>query len=312
MSKAEIMNKFTRAFGKTSLALKKHSPELLITAGIVGTIASGVLACKATLKVNEITDESKENIEKIREAAEKGCTAVGKEYTQEDCKKDLTIVYTQTGVKLVKLYAPAVTLGVASIVSILTAHKILRGRYLAMTAAYTAVEKGFKEYRGRVVERFGEAVDRELRYNIKAKEVEEVVVNEDGTETVVKNTVEVADLGGPESVYARIYDVGNVGWTKDPEANLYFLKQQEAYANDRLQKRGHLFLNEVYEMLGFPLTKIGQCVGWIYDEKNPLGDNYVDFGIYNKHSEGNVRFVNGYERSVVLDFNVDGNILDRI
>lgn len=313
MSKSELMNKVTRTLGKASLQLKKHSPEILIVAGVVGTVASGVLACKATLKVNEITEESKKNIEKINEATEKGCTAAGQEYSVEDSKKDLTIVYAQTGLKLVKLYAPAVTLGAMSIGAILVSHKVLRGRYLAMSAAYTAVEKSFKEYRGRVIERFGKELDRELRYNIKAQEVEEIVVNEDGTESVVKTTAEVVDpnavLGSP---YARIYDNGNIGWSKDPESNMFFLKQQEAYANDRLQRKGHLFLNEVYEMLGFQHTKAGQCVGWIYDLDHPNGDNYVDFGIFNVYREANRRFVNGYETSIVLDFNVDGNILDKI
>lgn len=313
MSKAEIMNKLTRTAGKVSLGFKKHSPEILIGFGVAGTVVAGVMACKATLKVNEITEESKKNIEKINEAAEKGCTAAGQEYSAEDQKKDLTIVYAQTGMKMVKLYAPAVTLGAMSIGAILVSHKVLRGRYLAMSAAYTAVEKSFKEYRGRVVERFGKELDRELRYNIKAKEIEETVVNEDGTETTIKKTAEVVDPKSVlESPYARIFDNGNTGWTKDPESNMFFLKQQEAYANDRLQTKGYLFLNEVYDMLGFPRTKAGQCVGWVYDPEHPNGDNYVDFGIVNVYSEANRRFVNGYERSVVLDFNVDGNILDLI
>ena len=112
------------------------------------------------------------------------------------------------------------------------------------------------------------------------------------------------------SDYARIFDDGCTGWSKNAEYNLMFLKQQQAYANTLLKNNGYLFLNEVYDMLGIPRSKAGQVVGWIYDEKNPIGDNFVDFGIYDLYNEKARDFVNGYERSIVLDFNVDGNVWD--
>ena len=213
--------------------------------------------------------------------------------------------------KLVKLYGPAVVLGTVSIAAIIGGHHILRKRNIALAAAYTAVDKGFKEYRGRVLERFGEEVDRELRYNIKAKEIEKTVTDANGKETVVKETVDVADPN-LTSDYARFFDDGCTGWTKDPEFNLMFLKDQQRYANDLFKSKGHLFLNEVYDMLGIPRTQAGQVVGWIYDEKNPIGDNFIDFGIYDIADERKRSFVNGYERTILLDFNVDGNILEMI
>ena len=212
---------------------------------------------------------------------------------------------------MAKLYAPAVILGTVSIAAILGGHNILRKRNIALAAAYTAVDKGFKEYRGRVIERFGEELDKELKYNIKAKEIEETVVNEDGTETTVKKTVNVADPN-TTSIYARFFDDGCTGWTKDPEYNLMFLKDQQRYANDILKSRGHLFLNEVYDMLGIPRSTAGAVVGWIYDEKCPVGDNFVDFGIYDLYDEKKRDFVNGYERTILLDFNVDGEIYKMI
>ena len=81
------------------------------------------------------------------------------------------------------------------------------------------------------------------------------------------------------SQYARFFDESSQYWDKSPEMSLMFLKQQELYANCILKSKGHLFLNEVYDMLGIPQSMAGQLVGWIYDEKNPIGDNYVDFGI---------------------------------
>ena len=311
MNKIELVNKVSRTFHRAAFKMKKHSPEILIVAGVAGVVGSTIMACKATTKLDGILNEAKENIDKIHEAAEHP-EFLPEPYTEEGSKKDLAIVYTRTAVNLAKLYAPAVIIGGLSITAILTGHNITRKRNIALAAAYTAVDKSFKEYRGRVVERFGEALDKELRYNIKAKEVEEVTVNEDGSETVVKKAVDVVDDPSSVSAYARFFDDGCTGWTKDPEYNLMFLKDQQRYANDLLQSKGHLFLNEVYDMLGIPRSKAGQAVGWIYDEKHPIGDNFVDFGIYDIDRPKNRDFVNGYERSILLDFNVDGAILDFI
>lgn len=310
-TKTELVNGLNRTLNRAGLKLKKYSPEILVGAGIVGVVTSTVMACKATLKVNEITEEAKHNINKIHEASETGYTEAGKEYTEEDTKKDLTIVYVQTAAKFAKNYGPAITLGTVSICSILAGYNIMRKRYVASAAAYALVDKSFKEYRSRVVERFGKELDKELRYNIKAQEVEEVVVNEDGTESVVKTTVNVPDPNAI-SEYAKFFDESCNGWSKDPEYNLTFLMGQQRWANDLLKSRGHLFLNEVYDMLGIDRTKAGNIVGWIYDEKNPVGDNYVDFGIYNIDNDRNRAFVNGFERNILLDFNVDGNILELI
>ncbi len=306
MKKPEIFNKTSRSLNKIGLKLKKHSPEILVVAGVIGTVTSAVMACKATTKAGKIVDEMHEQMDQIHEVAKMG----REDYTEQDLKKDTTIVYAQTGLKFAKLYGPSVVLGALSISSILTGHNILRKRNIALAAAYTAVDKGFKEYRSRVVERFGKEIDHELRYNIKAKQFDKTVTDEKtGKEKVTKETVNVVN---PDiySDYARFFDEGCAGWTKDPEYNLMFLKNQQRYANDKLKAQGYLFLNDVYEQLGIPKTKAGQVVGWIYDEKQPIGDNFVDFGIYDSYIEANRNFVNGYERTILLDFNVDGNILD--
>lgn len=309
--KTELMTKASRLLGNVSLQIRKHSPEILMVAGVVGTVASTVLACKATLKVNEVLEEKKNTIDAIHTCLENETI----EYTEEDSKKDLTILYAQTGIKLVKLYAPAVILGALSITSIVAGHRILKKRNLALAAAYAVVDKGFKDYRKRVVERFGEQLDKELRYNLKAKEIEEVVKDKDGNEKVEKKVVNVVDSENPlngVSEYAKFFDEVSTNWSKDPEYNLMFLRRQQDWANEKLKATGYLFLNEVYDMLGIPRTQAGQVVGWIYDKENPNGDNYVDFGIYDVHSEAKRGFVNGVERSILLDFNVDGVIYDKI
>lgn len=309
MKKAELMNNITRTFHKVGFELKKHSPEILVVAGVVGTVTSAVLACKATTKVNDILEQTKKDVELVHSGMENG-DIEGVTYTEEDGKKDLALIYVQTGVKFVKLYAPAVILGAASLGCLVTSNNILRKRNVALAAAYATVDKSFKEYRNRVAERFGAEIEKELRYNIKAKEIEETTVNEDGSESTVKKTVNViGDLDYSE--YARVFDDGNTGWEKNPEYSLMYLRAQQQYANDLLQSRGHLFLNEVYDMLGIPRTEAGNVVGWIYDLKRPNGDNYVDFGLYDARKEGARNFLNGYENVVVLDFNVDGYILDK-
>ena len=311
MKNKELAEKMSRNFGKVKLGLMKHSPEILIGAGVVGVVASAVLACKATTKLDSIMSKAKKDIETIKEASEHP-ENLPEKYTKEDSKKDLAIVYTRTGLKLAKLYAPAVTLGVLSISCILASNGIMRKRNVALAAAYTTVDRSFKDYRNRVVERFGEELDKELKYNLKSTEVEETVVDEKGKEKTVKKTVKVTTNPNEYSEYARFYEDGCEGWMKDAEHNLWYLKQQQNYANDLLRTKGYLFLNDVYDMLGIPRTRAGQIVGWIYDEKDPDHDNFVDFGIFDVTKEGSRNFVNGYERSILLDFNVDGPILDRI
>lgn len=307
-----LVGKITGAVNRVGFKLKKNSPEILIVAGIAGVVTSAVLACKATTKAGKIVKETKEAIDEIHKASERGVTNAGESYSEEDCKKDLTIVYVQTGLKFVKLYGPSVALGALSIMGILSSHNILKKRNLALSAAYAAVNRSFKEYRQRVENRFGEAIERELRYNIQKKKVEETVVDEEtGKEKKVKKTIDVIDGDIEEiSQYARFFDEGSPNWEKSAELNLMFLRAEQNFANDRLKARGYLFLNEVYERLGFPTTKAGQIVGWIYDPKNKKGDNYVDFGLYNINRSKTRDFVNGWERVILLDFNVDGNILD--
>ena len=311
-----IVNTATRKFSRFGLKIKKHSPEIMLTAGIVGVVTSAVMACAATMKVDSVLTESKEKMEKVRDAQKKleaGTELTcddGSEYTLDDVKKDTTIVYVQTGLAFAKIYWPAVSLGILSIASIVAGQRILRKRNIAIAAAYATIDKSFKEYRERVAERFGNEVEKEIRYNIKKEEIEETVVDENGNEKIVKKEVSTVDPNATYSSYARIYDDGCTGWTKNPEYNLMFLKQQQAFANELLKSRGHLFLNEVYDMLNIPRTKAGCIVGWLYDEKNPTGDNYVDFGIYDLDKPRNRDFVNGYEQNILLDFNVDGDILD--
>ena len=298
MKANEIMTSAKRTFSKVGFGLQKKSPEILVGIGIVGAVASAVLACKATTKAGAIVEESKNSLADIREAKENGVTKAGESYSEEDHKKDLAIAYVQTGVKFAKLYAPAVMLGAASIASILASHNIMKKRNVALAAAYAAVDKSFKDYRDRVIERFGEQVEKELRYNIKAQEIEETVTDDKGKEKKVKQNVNVADEnwdGSDYGPYAKVFDDTHSDWKQDPEMNLFYLRARQAQAND---------------MLGFKRTKAGAVVGWIYDDKKPYGDNFVDFGMteIRRHDADS----DEYKRAFILDFNVVGDITSKI
>lgn len=308
MKNIAVINKMGHTFSKVGFKIQKHSPEILAAVGTVGVVVSAVMACKATTKVSTILDDTKDTVDKIHTCTEDQTIS----YNEEDAKKDLAITYAQTGVKLAKLYAPAVAVGVISLGCLLTSNNILRKRNIALAAAYATIDKSFKEYRSRVIERFGKEVDHQLKYNLTKEKIKEVVTDpETGKEKKVQKEIEVTGLDG-YSDYARFFDDGCKGWEKDSEMNLMFLRAQQQYANDLLRGRGHLFLNEVYDMLGIPHTKAGQIVGWVYDPDRTDIDNYVDFGIYDVNKPKARDFVNGYERTILLDFNVDGNILDLI
>ena len=314
MDKTKIANSVTRTFHKGGFWIKKHSPQILTVVGSVGVVAGMVMVGKATTKINPILEETKENVERVRTGAERGevKAVVNGEvtmvpYSEKDAQKDHTIYYAQGALKLAKLYAPAIMVCGAGLACLWGANNILNKRNAALTAAYATAHQSLKDYRGRVIERFGKDLDRELMYNIKAQEIEETVANEDGTEQVVKKTVDVAH---PDynSIYARFFDETCKGWTRSAEDNLRFLKMTQSWANRKLQAEGCLYLNDVYTALGIPKTKAGHVVGWIYDEAHPVGDNFVDFGIYDLYNEKARDFVNGYEKSILLDFNVDGNV----
>lgn len=301
------------AIGRGGLILKKYSPEILTAAGVIGTVGSTVLACKATLKVEDILDEAKKKSNLIN-AVHDGEIEVDAEYTDKDYSKDLLVNRTQTAVKLIKLYGPAISLGVLSITAILGGQHILRKRNVAVMAAYKLCEESFNNYRSRVKDELGEDKDRQFYYGMTEETVKDKVKSKDGkTKTVTKKVEKAPDH--LYSQYARFFDEANINWDKSPEQNMYFLKMVQNQMNDKLKARGHVFLNEVYDALGFDRSEAGQLVGWVWNKDNTAmeaGDGYIDFGIFDGNDYAKRAFVNGDERSILLDFNIDGMIYDLI
>lgn len=322
IDKTEIMGKVTRAASKYGYKLKKASPTIMIVGAAVGGVAATVLACKATIKAQDILAEHKTQVVSIHAAKEqidKGAIELkdGETYTEEDLKKDITTTYIQTGIKLAKVYAPAVSLGIASLGCMFGSHHIMSKRNATLTAAYIALDKAFEEYKGRVTDRFGNRVQEELEHNIKAVEVENKKTNEQGVEETIKEYKDVAMQHS--SPYTCIFDETVDTWQPDNMLNRNYLFLMEQSANKRLRTQGHLFLNEVLGSIGTHggvsmKTPEGQIVGWIYDPNDPSKQNHVDFGVtsYVEGYDPTNDFIDGYERSVILRFNCDGPIIDKI
>lgn len=297
----------SRSGGTTTLLLKKHSPEILVGVGIVGGVTAAVLACKATRQVDDILDEHNDAMAQICMA--ETCSPENDKDILKEITKHKAHMYLKTSKNLAKIYAPPVMLGIASIGCILGGHGILHRRNIAIAAAYSMVQDRFNEYRSRVVNEFGEEKDKNLYFGTHQEKVTDIVVDEKtGKEKKIKKTVNVLDPNG-YSQYARFFDEGSPNWVSDAELNLAFLRAQQNYVNDLLHARGHVFLNEVYDILGIPRSQAGAVVGWVLSDD---GDNFVDFGIYSIRNQEAMDFVNGYEDSILLDFNVDGLIYDLI
>lgn len=284
----------TRKFGRNVLIIKKQSPHMFFAAGVIGTIASTVLACRATLKLSETLDEVQKDVNDVKLLRADNTIA---NYSDTNYKQDLAYIYAKSGLKIAKLYGPAAIVSVASITCLTGSHVQMTRRNAALMAAYGLVQKAYDEYRERVREQLGEDRELELYHAVKT----EIIKNDEGKNEEVK-TVDPNKW----SPYARMFDEYSAYWEKDPEYNRLYLQCQQNYANNLLRSRGHVFLNEVYDMLGVERTKAGAVVGWIIGKD---GDNFIDFGIYEAF---NSRFVNGIERSIILDFNVDGVIYDKI
>lgn len=306
MKMNEIVTKINNKAGRTGLLVKKHSPELLMGVGVASFVWTVILACKETTRAEEIIDLHKRRIEYAKTAADivnDGDDPLNKDY---DLRKEKVIVYSHTAVSFAKLYAPAAATGALSMACFFKAYNIVNTRYLGAVAAYNAVSSAFEAYRKRVRDEIGVDADRHFRYGTKYEQIESEVITEDGKKKKTKESVEVID-GAEVSEYARFFDQSCAEWDPNPMFNMRWLRANETAANDILTSRGHIFLNEVYDMIGLPHTPEGAVVGWVKGE----GDGFVDFGL-NKQDDKTRRFVNGDESIVLLDFNVDGIIFDKI
>ena len=292
-------SKVTRFAGRIGLKLKAASPEIMLAGGIACVIGAGVLACRATLTAKDIVEDTHKMIDDAQD------DAFERRLPETIRKRNIFKVYVhQTGM-MARVYAPALAVGTVGLGLIIGSHCVLNRRYIGTAAAYKAMEEAFRAYRKRVKEELGEEAENDIYYG--RKRTESVNDIED-PEAIITPTGVVLNPKYCHSPYARFFDETAGGWKKSAEYNLVFLRSQQAYANNLLRARGHVFLNDVYDMLGIPRSQAGAVVGWV----EGFGDNYIDFGLDDIYNEGARDLVNGYDRSILLDFNVDGVIWDKI
>lgn len=309
MKKTELVTKAGQILVKTKLGIKKHSPEILVVTGIGTGIVAAIIACKQTIKANDIVAVARENLQHIENAKELAANNEV-EYTEEDEQADRETIGKQITIGMVKTYALPVGLGILSITCILAGHHILKKRNVALAAAYSALSTDFMNYRKRVVDKYGKDVDFMLKNGLEKQIVANQVVDPE-TGEVKETKEEVLTYDGDKlSQYARVFDeVGSTQWTPSADHNRAFLLMEQNYFNERIRTRGYIFLNEVYERLGFRPTKAGSVVGWVYPNADYEG---IDFGIFTAHTQKAAEFLEGTEPSIILDFNVQGDILSLV
>lgn len=309
MKKTELATKAGQILVKTKLGIKKHSPEILVAAGIGTGIVAAVVACKQTIKANDIVAEARKSLQNIEDVKELAANNEV-EYTEENEQEDRKTIGMQVAVGMVKTYALPVGLGILSITCILAGHHILKKRNVALAAAYSALSTDFMNYRKRVVNKYGKDVDFMLKNGLEKQIIANQVIDPE-TGEVKETKEEVLTYEGDKlSQYARVFDeVGSTQWTPSADHNRAFLLMEQNYFNERIRTRGYIFLNEVYERLGFRPTKAGSVVGWVYQNADYEG---IDFGIFTAHTQKAAEFLEGTEPSIILDFNVQGDILSLV
>ena len=325
MSLSNLVGKVTApavaGLSRVKFQVGKYSPEIcLVVAGVTGA-ATVVAACKATLKADDILNKLEEDKAKIEEAAALS-EEHGEEYTEEDKNKDMTIAYSHLVIDLAKLYAPAIALGALTAGLVFCSYRVMKLRHLGLMAAYTALDDGFKKYRARAVEKYGEEVDHELATGVTKKKV---MVKEEDPETgevkTEKKEVQTLDqlMMEDPSNYDRVFARGlsTACTTYDPYVNESFLLGQQTHWTNMLRTRGFVYLSEVYKALGFPITQASRQVGWILDpaDRNRL-DRTVSFGLIEKvylkdgdyvHPTGKIE-PSYIDSGYYLTFNIDGII----
>lgn len=312
LSMSNLTGNLKWIYGRSQLFAMRHGPTILMGVGAVGVVASTIMACNATLKVNEVLAETKPDLDNIHSVHNDPSKA--EKYPEEAYRSDLAKVYVRRGVSLAKLYAPAAIIGGISLACMIGSHIILRKRNIALVAAYKIIDDSFKEYRKRVVEEHGSHVDYAYRHGLDYETISKVETDEEGNE-IGKRLVGVDFVEREDAInhnYDRKFDRNNIHFQKNMGDNLTFLKCAENEANDRLHTYGHLFLNDAYKLCGIHEPSVaGQEVGWWLHGKND--DSYIDFDLMNPRNEWhNNAYENPEDKVIYLSFNVDGPIKEML
>lgn len=292
---------FTKMFYAAKEGVKEHSPEILMGFGMVSFIGTIFLACKATTKIEKILNEHEERLDDIDGKLYLSATHEEEEYaySEKEARKDKAVAYLKTASSFARLYAPSILCATVSISSFFASYHIIHGRYVAVSTLAAGLSDTLMKYRRRVVDELGEEMDDHFLNGTDRAKVSVTTMDENGKNKTEKMTIQTMKDNNGIPIYAKFFDESNPNWTKNPNTNLLFLNGQQAHANDLLKIRGMLLLNDVYTMLGLPQTEIGSQVGWFESH----GDDFIDFGLKDDKSERVLAFLQGFEPSILLNFN---------
>lgn len=293
---------------KGYMKLRKISPELALAGGIacgIGAVVAGCLCAKHVTKAVEDCHKDLDDIQKKVEEAKENNWPVPLE---KDIRQMNWRAYNRMVWKIARALAPAIGLEVASIALFLLSHGVLKKRYLNTAAAYAALQEAFMGYRGRVAEVIGEDAEKVL---LAGGKVEKgiMVEGEDGTATKASgNNLVIKDHKKSPYEFDFNRNTAPLTWNPNPDYTEAFLRQTQNFFNDMLQKRGHVFMNEVLDALGMSRTPAGAVCGWY----RGAGDDYIDFGYMDSYMRDYQLDNDLCRRNIHLNFNVDGQIWDMI
>ena len=300
--KISLPTAISTRIAKQALLAQKNSPRLLFVGGIALMGATVVTSARATLQLGDVLACIVDDREAVADAQVRNPD----KYSDRDIQKLNMYITLKGAANIAKLYLPSIALGVAAVACLTSSHNQLSRRNAGLSAALAATERALDNYRGRIRENLGEDKELELWRGVQTEE--KVVLDDEGRETKSKTKVKV---GGGYSPYARIWgrDTSNE-WDPRSEYNLAKLRSVQNLCTMRLNHRGHLFLNEVFDELGLDRTAAGAVVGW-KSLANGGADGFVDLGVLGTNPQEELTyldFATGREDHLLLDFNVDGEI----
>lgn len=307
-----------QVLNKTGFLVRRKSPELLVAAAIIAAAGSIILSVRATPKADLVLAKANNDIATIKSLMNDDNKIANKEYSVSLGRKELLRVYAKTAYSLGKLYLPtAICFGI-TVGGVLGSHNILRGRNMALAAAYTVSENGYKAYRDRVAGRIGSELEQDIFRGISSKDITVIEKDEDGNDVVNVTTVKGPHIN-VDSDFSVIFDRNAKDWYRDTHLVLNNLAIKEKYLNDRLVAYGALFLHEVYAELGIDIYTLGdrknqasRVLGWIYDPSDNTRNSYISFGLFDRFGNRNeyaMSALRGNAQELYLEFNVDGDIL---
>lgn len=279
---------------------QKNLPIILTVAGSIGSVTATVWACKQTMNVPDILEENDKELEEIEKADVD-------EKTRSKMKRKLC---RKTTGRFIKNYWKPAVVEIVSIACNGKAIHIEHKRTVEATAVAASLAQFLNDYRGRVKDRYGEDIEKEIYYNMKKGEIEETITDEKGKEKTVKKKVNVADPDSGHKFRRYLTRHNQKIWCGGD--NLYVSHMIDMINQDLTEKLQYdefnsLVLNDMLEATGFDKCHDGMVYGLLYDYGNPNRKNKVEITCEECYIPGERGEL---EKAYILEFPIDGNIYE--